>query len=84
VHGRRIALDEFGKQGDLRLLDLAADVMLRNTAGWTPGVARALEHLATGPWPPRGPGSTVTMSHSAKLGTGILSKHGDNHDAGPS
>jgi hypothetical protein len=40
-----MALDELGRQGDLRLLDLAADVRLRNGAGWTPGMARALEHL---------------------------------------
>jgi hypothetical protein len=78
---RRIALDELGKQGDLRVLDLAADVTLRNGAGWTPGMPRALEHLggravdAARAWVD---GGDTTL---ARLGSGVLAAHGDRSDA---
>jgi hypothetical protein len=79
--GRRMALNELGRQGDLRLLDLAADVTLRNGAGWTPGMPRALEHLgdkavaAARIWVD---GGDTTL---AELGIGILATHGDRSDA---
>ncbi len=78
---RRMALDELGKQGNLLLLDLAADVRLRNDAGWIPGMARALQHLgdravsAARTW---ADGGDTTL---AELGVEILARCGDRRDA---
>lgn len=78
---RRTILEEIGRQGDLRLLDLAEDESLRNGAGWTPGIATALRHL--------GAAAIVrarTWIDSADptletLGFGVLADFGSRDDA---
>jgi len=77
---RRDALRELGNRGDLRLMDLAADRTLRNAAGWTPGLAPALERLGSRAvetarrWVDS---DDVTL---AELGIGVLSTHGQVQD----
>jgi hypothetical protein len=77
---RRRVLLELGDRGDLRLLDLAADRTLRNSAGRTPGMASALERLgvravdAARRWVD---GDDATLT---ELGIRVLSTHGAVQD----
>ncbi|MGI8333727.1 hypothetical protein ACRYCC_27585 [Actinomadura scrupuli] len=78
---RRLVLEELGRRGEVILLDLAEDPSLRNPAGWTPGMARALHQFGA---------AAVTRARTwvgsgddalQDLAVGVLSRFGDRGDA---
>jgi hypothetical protein len=78
--GRRMVLRELGRRADLIVLDLAEDTRLRNTAGWTPGIAQALHHLGTAALIRARTWAGSTDGTLRDLAAGVLSEFGDRDD----